>query len=130
MPEMDGYQTMRGDPGQARVPPAADHRADREGDEGRPREVPGGRRVGLSRQAGEHRAAAVRLAHLAASLRTSGHEHDDGAESKVNILLVDDQPAKLLSYEVILSELGENLIKANSATRRCEHLLSTRSPSS
>ena len=26
--------------------------------------------------------------------------------------MVDDQPAKLLSYEVILAELGENLIKA------------------
>ena len=25
---------------------------------------------------------------------------------KLNILLVDDQPAKLLSYEVILQELG------------------------
>ncbi len=34
---------------------------------------------------------------------------------KVNILLVDDQPAKLLAYEVILGELGENLFKANSA---------------
>ena len=33
---------------------------------------------------------------------------------KVNILLVDDQPAKLLSYEAMLSELGENLIKASS----------------
>src|ERR1700740_3480153 len=33
-------------------------------------------------------------------------------QEKVNILLVDDQPAKLLSYEVILGELGENLIKA------------------
>src|SRR5580698_7353756 len=33
----------------------------------------------------------------------------------VNILLVDDQPAKLLSYEVILAELHENLFKANSA---------------
>ena len=33
---------------------------------------------------------------------------------KVNILMVDDQPAKLLSYEAILGELGENLIKANS----------------
>ena len=42
---------------------------------------------------------------------------------KVNILLVDDQPAKLLSYEVILSELGENLIKANSANEALEHLL-------
>ena len=43
--------------------------------------------------------------------------------SKVNILLVDDQPAKLLSYEVILSDLGENLIKASSANEALEHLL-------
>jgi signal transduction histidine kinase len=41
----------------------------------------------------------------------------------VNILLVDDQPAKLLSYEVILSQLGENLIKANSAHDALSHLL-------
>jgi signal transduction histidine kinase len=33
----------------------------------------------------------------------------------VNILLVDDQPAKLLSYEAILGELGETLLTANSA---------------
>jgi two-component sensor histidine kinase/DNA-binding response OmpR family regulator len=32
---------------------------------------------------------------------------------RANILLVDDQPAKLLAYEVILGELGENLIKAS-----------------
>jgi signal transduction histidine kinase len=43
----------------------------------------------------------------------------------VNILLVDDQPAKLLSYEVILRELGENLIKAGSAREALEHLLKT-----
>ncbi len=42
---------------------------------------------------------------------------------KVNILLVDDQPAKLMSYEVILSGLGENLIKANSANEALAHLL-------
>jgi signal transduction histidine kinase len=41
----------------------------------------------------------------------------------VNILLVDDQPAKLLSYEVILSQLGENLIKANSAHEALSYLL-------
>src|ERR1700730_3724971 len=35
--------------------------------------------------------------------------------SPVNILLVDDTPAKLLTYEVMLAELGENLIKASSA---------------
>ena len=42
---------------------------------------------------------------------------------KINILMVDDQPAKLLSYEVILEELGENLIKASSGKEALEHLL-------
>src|SRR5260370_33920685 len=42
---------------------------------------------------------------------------------QVNILLVDDQPAKLLSYEVILCELGENLIKAGSAREALGHIL-------
>ena len=42
---------------------------------------------------------------------------------KVNVLLVDDQPAKLLAYEVILQELGENLIKASSGQEALEHLL-------
>jgi signal transduction histidine kinase len=41
----------------------------------------------------------------------------------VNILLVDDQPAKLLSYEVVLQDLGETLIKAQSAREALEHLL-------
>jgi PAS domain S-box-containing protein len=45
-------------------------------------------------------------------------EHD-----KVNILLVDDQQSKLLSYEVILHELGENLLKASSGREALEHLL-------
>ena len=46
-----------------------------------------------------------------------------GTKSKVNILMVDDQPAKLLSYEVILGELGENLIKATSGREALEQLL-------
>lgn len=41
----------------------------------------------------------------------------------VNILLVDDQPAKLLAHEVILRDLGENLVKANSAREALEYLL-------
>jgi signal transduction histidine kinase len=41
----------------------------------------------------------------------------------VNILLVDDTPAKLLSYEAMLSDLGENLIRANSANEALEQLL-------
>ncbi|MBI3675362.1 MAG: response regulator [Proteobacteria bacterium] len=46
-----------------------------------------------------------------------------GRADKVNILLVDDQPAKLISYEVMLAELGENLIKASSAREALECLL-------
>ena len=42
---------------------------------------------------------------------------------QVNILMVDDQPAKLLSYEAILGELGENLIKATSGREALDHLL-------
>ncbi len=46
-----------------------------------------------------------------------------GNDAPLNILLVDDQPAKLLSYQVILRELGENLIQANSARAALEALL-------
>jgi signal transduction histidine kinase len=42
---------------------------------------------------------------------------------RVNILLVDDQPAKLLTYETILEELGEHLIKASSASEALQCLL-------
>ena len=42
---------------------------------------------------------------------------------KVNILLVDDQPAKLLSYEVMLGELDENLLRASSASEALQLLL-------
>jgi two-component sensor histidine kinase/CheY-like chemotaxis protein len=45
--------------------------------------------------------------------------------NKVNILLVDDQPAKLMTYEVVLEELGETLIKASSAREALECLLRT-----
>jgi signal transduction histidine kinase len=47
------------------------------------------------------------------------------AHEPVNILLVDDQPGKLLTYEAILSGLGENLIKASSGREALEHLLKT-----
>ena len=43
----------------------------------------------------------------------------------VNILLVDDTPAKLLTYEVMLAGLGENLIKAASAEEAFQVLLKT-----
>jgi signal transduction histidine kinase len=41
----------------------------------------------------------------------------------VNILLVDDQPAKLLTYEAILGDLGETIVTAGSAREALEHLL-------
>jgi len=44
-------------------------------------------------------------------------------QERLNILLVDDQPAKLLSYETVLEDLGENLIKANSARDALEMLV-------
>ena len=46
-----------------------------------------------------------------------------GGDDKVNVLLVDDQPAKLLSYEVILQDIGVNLIKASSGREALEYLL-------
>lgn len=46
-----------------------------------------------------------------------------GTHEKVNILLVDDQPGKLLAYEAMLEQLGENLIRASSGREALEHLL-------
>ena len=48
-----------------------------------------------------------------------------GMDENINILMVDDQPGKLLTYEAMLGELGENLIKAHSGMEALEHLLKT-----
>jgi len=51
------------------------------------------------------------------------------SDDKVNILLVDDQPAKLLSYETILAELGEGrdrqapVLREQRGARRTEAFL-------
>ncbi|MEN3351879.1 MAG: hypothetical protein V7640_37, partial [Betaproteobacteria bacterium] len=47
------------------------------------------------------------------------------AEDKVNILLVDDQPARLMSYDAILSALGHNLVQARSGTEALQRLMET-----
>ena len=44
-------------------------------------------------------------------------------EEKVNILLVDDQPGRLLSYEAILADLGQNLVQARSGLEALERLM-------
>ena len=108
-------------PAEAASQAPADHRPDGQGHEGRPREVPRGRRLRLSGEAGQHRTAAGRAAALAASV--SAGRPEMRSEEKINILLVDDQPAKLLSYEVILRELGENLITAASGREALQLLL-------
>jgi len=46
----------------------------------------------------------------------------DGREP-VTILMVDDQPGKLLSYEAILQDLGERLVKASSGREALDCLL-------
>ena len=44
-------------------------------------------------------------------------------EDKVNVLLVDDQPARLMSYDAILSVLGQNLVQARSGTEALARLM-------
>src|SRR5262245_20096786 len=82
--------------------------------------MPRGGRFRLSGEARQHRAAPLGAAHVAAPLMSASA---DTATEKVNILLVDDQPGKLMSYELILQELGQNLLKASSAKEALELLL-------
>ena len=44
---------------------------------------------------------------------------------KVNILLVDDKPERLLSYEAVLAQLGETLVKAHSGEEALRRLMET-----
>lgn len=48
-----------------------------------------------------------------------------GMTDKVNILMVDDQPSKLMTYEAILDELDVNLIAATSGRDALDRLLKT-----
>ena len=65
---------------------------------------------------------------------TTGAELDQAAEQptdrppdrptdRVNILLVDDQPANLVALEAMLQGLGQNLIKAESGREALKWLL-------
>jgi signal transduction histidine kinase len=48
-----------------------------------------------------------------------------GAPERVNILLVDDTPGKLLTYETMLEDLDENLVKVSSGEGALKELLKT-----
>ena len=47
----------------------------------------------------------------------------EAAADAVNILLVDDQPSRLVTYRAILSELRENLVEANSGAEALKMLM-------
>jgi CheY-like chemotaxis protein len=48
--------------------------------------------------------------------------HDEG---KVNVLLVDDRPDKLLAIEAVLEDLGQNIVRAYSGREALRHVLTT-----
>src|SRR5215468_1399969 len=90
--------------------------------------------VRVPRQTRQHGTVTLCIADVAASMSIGPSteiktqtvpEAPEKASScdRVNILMVDDQPGKLLTYEAILSELGENLIKTTSAKEALEKLL-------
>src|SRR5580658_8016504 len=80
--------------------------------------MPGSGGLRLSGQAGQYRATAVGAAHVVAPLSAPLEQRE-----RVNVLLVDDQPGKLLSYEVMLAELDENLVPVSSAKEALAYLL-------
>src|SRR3954468_20827423 len=47
------------------------------------------------------------------------------AEGKVNILLVDDRPEKLLALEAVLDDPGQNIVRAYSGREALRHVLAT-----
>jgi signal transduction histidine kinase len=49
--------------------------------------------------------------------------HPDGAVERVNILLVDDQPANLVALEAMLQGLGQNLVTADSGREALKRMM-------
>jgi PAS domain S-box-containing protein len=60
------------------------------------------------------------MAATTASAETPGPVPDD---ERVDILIVDDRPDKILSLEVVLESLGQNLVKATSGKEALRYLL-------
>src|SRR5690349_7506503 len=47
------------------------------------------------------------------------------SQGKVNVLLVDDRPDKLLALEAVLEDLGQNIVRAYSGREALRHVLTT-----
>ena len=105
---------------------AADRRRHRQGDEGRPREVHRGRRLGLPVQAGRHRCSCSRCsAWLAVPLnaRPIRRPRRRTTASAPDILIVDDLPEKLLVFRTVLEELGQSMVCARSGAQALKEML-------
>src|SRR5271165_6297032 len=88
--------------------------------------MPGSRLFRLPFKAGRYRTVAFSVTPLVASLMGSTmvkSEEPRLADERVNILLVDDRPDKLLALETVLASLGQHLVLANSGTEALRHLL-------
>jgi signal transduction histidine kinase len=59
------------------------------------------------------------------SIRETPPPGETIALTKGNILLVDDHPANLLALDVLLEDLGQNVVKAQSGEEALHHLFST-----
>jgi signal transduction histidine kinase len=57
--------------------------------------------------------------------RATAPPSETAALAKGNILLVDDHPANLLALDVLLEDLGQNVVKAQSGEEALHHLFST-----
>src|ERR1700682_552743 len=54
---------------------------------------------------------------------SSPSQNNGATEEKVNILIVDDRPDKLLAHEVVLAELNQNIVSARSGKEALRCLL-------
>src|SRR6185295_12120043 len=123
------------DPQAPRVQGSADHRRDRQGDEGRPGEMHRSRRLGLPVEAGGNRADDRNAPGVAPSLSPGPNprsiaesmartpKSEEFPKDRATILLVDDRTDKHVVYRSILEELGQNLVTANSGEEALREVL-------